>query len=471
MSVGAADIGPSTGAAGRVESVGSDVPIVAVSRVPRLQAVIEAAVEVDTARGEVAPRCSVLRFLSFEIVEQLIPDGVEGLRLFLEGPIPQNENRFFRMEGPSAPVLVFEFRPQSSVMLLYATDDPVSSLGFDPRSELIEGGGKIQPGEGPTAGDGAKRAVGGFRFEIGAAKKEKPRKDIQRALQNKINARRGLASRIAAARRWHKGKDGKQLHADLARYNKGNPRAVAEGTGDPTRTVDDIFDGLIRKLITLEDLDIVQDVTFTDDGSIYFYIDPSIESDEIDAIINAFKQEHPHVELVGSPTGALPGETGGADWWVIFVSSDSRAVAAPSAAQGSSADGSPAPPPSYVKKDTDVAHIAQQVDVAKLIKAVATNESCSSADGAGFMFWSSRDDRTPKFRGVATGVAGQKLPSLCEAASQSEGTLFIIFARDPATARDIIRQGRLRSASLNVVTNADDPRAMALIRAMGVTTV
>lgn len=465
-------------AGGAVVGVGigeSRLPVVAVSRIPRLQAVIEAAVE-GSQPVRPGPRCSSARFLSFEIVEQLLPGGVDGLRLFLEGPIPENENRYYRLESPDAPVLIFEFRPQASVLLLYASDDPVSSLGFDPRLELIEGGGEIQPGVGPpTPGDGVTRAVGGFRFEIGQGRKQKARKDVQRAIQNKINARRGLATRIQAARKWHAGNAGKALHADLGRFNKGNHRGdnVAKPLGEDNahvRTVDDIFDGLIRKLITLEDLDIVQDVTFTDDGSIYFYIDPSIERDEIDAIIALFKQEHAHVALVGSPTGQLPGETGPADWWVIYVSKEALAPQLTPDMQGSGTTGATAPPLSYVKADDGVAHIAQQVDVGALIKAVA-NESSVSSDSVGLMFWSSTEDRTPKFQGLAAGVAGQKLPELCEAAARGDGTLFLIFARDPAAARDIIREGRLRSSGMNVVTNADDPRSSALIRAMGATTV
>jgi len=117
----------------RCESAEAHLPVVAVSRVPRLQAVIEAAVDIDSEA--LSPSCSTARYLSYEIIEELVPGGVDGLRLFLEGPILENADRFFRIEAPDAPVLIFEFNAEASLLLIYATDDPVESLGFDPRAD------------------------------------------------------------------------------------------------------------------------------------------------------------------------------------------------------------------------------------------------------------------------------------------------------------------------------------------------
>ena len=66
---------------------------------------------------------------------------------------------------------------------------------------------------------------GGFRIHVGGdpqarARNRKPRMDMQRAMQNKRNARRGLAKRVRAAKEWHASPDGERLHRALGRYNK-----------------------------------------------------------------------------------------------------------------------------------------------------------------------------------------------------------------------------------------------------------
>jgi len=66
-----------------------------------------------------------------------------------------------------------------------------------------------------------KRVVGGFRFRVGGGKK-RPRKDIQRSIQGKRNARRGLAKRIRAVKKFHKSPQGQRLHRALGRFNATN---------------------------------------------------------------------------------------------------------------------------------------------------------------------------------------------------------------------------------------------------------
>lgn len=66
-----------------------------------------------------------------------------------------------------------------------------------------------------------KKIVGGFRFRVGGGK-HRPRKDIRRSIQSKRNARRGLAKRIRAVKKFHKSPQGQRLHRALGRFNATN---------------------------------------------------------------------------------------------------------------------------------------------------------------------------------------------------------------------------------------------------------
>ncbi len=66
-----------------------------------------------------------------------------------------------------------------------------------------------------------KKVVGGFRFRVGGSKR-KPRKNIHKSIQSKRNARRGLAKRIRAVKKFHKSPQGKRLHRALGRFNATN---------------------------------------------------------------------------------------------------------------------------------------------------------------------------------------------------------------------------------------------------------
>lgn len=212
-------------------------------------------------------------------------------------------------------------------------------------------------------GDGANRAVGRTRFEIGANRKLDPSMDKVRDLQNARNAKRGLAKRIKAAKDWHtKSAQGAEYHRSLGRYNTGNHRGQPLGPGTtnqtgqmivtPARaeseeymgeslnelgpggvgilpsvgganpeqkTIDDVFDACLRKLITIESQDILQDVEFTDDGAIYFYFDPSIDDQEMFEVLTVLRSANPNINIVGSPDGRVPGETEPAQWWVLYL--------------------------------------------------------------------------------------------------------------------------------------------------------
>lgn len=72
---------------------------------------------------------------------------------------------------------------------------------------------KRKPGEGPT------QIRGGFRLHVGKNKDRKPNKDVQQSLQARLNQRRGLRARIQGAKKWHRSREGQDLHGALARYN------------------------------------------------------------------------------------------------------------------------------------------------------------------------------------------------------------------------------------------------------------
>jgi hypothetical protein len=413
---------------------------------------------------------------------------------------------------------------------------------------LAEAGGKIVPGEGPQAGGGACRAVGGFRFELGKSKKRKPRKDVQRAIQNRLNAKRGLASRISAAKKWHQSSQGRRYHRDLGRYlrqesywplfereteftNRYQALGLAEpdpatmclgaceGTGmvpvnyapakaggigpDPDltykaaweaaeaaspaedgwhfvkclgcggsgkatrlneshlpplvgldrarlaveverrsgldrgpaderrvlaaiaaveagdlnnpdaalkrlvyelwfslkdnplpglredvgeRTVDDRFDEFLRKLITIESTDVLQDVNFTDDGGIYLFFDPSLCGPDLDEILMALRQAQGSegVEIVGTP------DEEDSDWWVIFSPppTDSAACVPGQETLDQQAagdevqpvDGAPAPLASMaVMKQNSVDRLAMSVDIPALMQGIDGAEAQNEA--------------------------------------------------------------------------------------------
>lgn len=222
-------------------------------------------------------------------------------------------------------------------------------------------------------GEGATQIRGGFRIHVGANQSRAPRKDVEQALQNKQNQKRGLRARIAGAKKWHRSATGQRLHTALARYN----REARDGTDfrdklydimdrvknytasapppalpSPRRTMgglgvcedveprlyganqitargpqdldspfpDDHLEAILRRLIVTQNMDVLQDVEFDDvTGSIYFFIDPVIMPDEVEEIVTAIRQERGTIQLVGSPNMSLPGEAVESDWWVLFL--------------------------------------------------------------------------------------------------------------------------------------------------------
>jgi len=202
----------------------------------------------------------------------------------------------------------------------------------------------------PDTGDGAQRAHGGFRFTIGKNQKPEVRTDVARSLQNTRNSRRGVASRVKAAKEWHRSAEGQSFHRDLGRYNKGNHRggqdetsvALSEDYGPNSsgythgmpgyneRTVDDVFQGILRKLVVIESLDILQDVEFTDEGGIYLMFDPSLPRREIEDIVQVLREGNDKLALAGAPDGSMGAS---ADWWLVFLPGPTEGAGTPTPPQ------------------------------------------------------------------------------------------------------------------------------------------
>lgn len=386
------------------------LPVVAVSYVPRLQAMIESGVESVEMR---APGCSRPRSIAYAVVERTIPGGINGLTMFLEGP---QGARFYRTEGVRDPVLIFEFDDPTERVRVYATTLPEAVLGFDPRAEMIADGLDEDVGAtvaqsntrksvlaGKSTADGAQRAVGRYRFELGANRKIDPRIDLTRSMQNARNSRRGLANRIRAAKDWHtKTAAGSSYHKDLARFNKGNHRGQPVGPGTqesmmtdaqltefgpggvgilPTtggaypeqKTLDDVLDAILRKLITIESQDILQDIEITREGAIFLYFDPSIADPEMAEVLQVVRSAEPKIELVGTPDGRLPTETFPAQWWVLTLPPNPAAmIPGPPPPKEPEDDGEPEAPKQQmvVQGKTTLDQLAADVDTDALVQSV-----------------------------------------------------------------------------------------------------
>lgn len=227
-----------------------------------------------------------------------------------------------------------------------------------------------KPGEGPT------QVRGGFRIHVGANQTRKPNKDAEKSLQNKMNAKRGLRARITGAKKWHRSREGKQLHAVLANYNREDfdaalrakildvqerivrysagqqrqpvsPRTVGMGesvvaedlgtlrprssggtnmaTARGPQTLDnpqpdDHLEAILRRLIVTQNVDVLQDVEFDENtGSIYLFFDPVLMPDEVEEVLSAIRQERGNISVIASPDMSLPGEAVESDWWVMFL--------------------------------------------------------------------------------------------------------------------------------------------------------
>lgn len=269
-----------------------------------------------------------------------------------------------------------------------------------------------KPGEGRT------QVRGPFRIHVGHNKNRKPRKDVEMSLQNKMNAKRGLRGRIQGAKKWHRSRKGQDLHKALARYNRGRAdehdaalrskivdtldrikrysagqqrqigtivvedmgttgAATVGGSipkGSPSQinqpTTEDHLEGILRKLIVSNDMDVLQDVHFDErDGSMYLFFDPILMHDEIQEILQAVRRESNAIDLIASPDGSLPGESVESMWWVLYAPGPMGGEPAP--------DVYAAEPDQHYTKAQMVTKappsppeaLAQGIDINKLIKA------------------------------------------------------------------------------------------------------
>lgn len=107
----------------------ADAPVIASAH--RYVEPIQALIEVGQPRGE-----SIV--VPYAEVERQVPAGVRGIDWYTEGT---DSGKRYRVEGPHAPVLIFEFDDERHEARLTPTDQPKRHLGFDPRAEMVEDGG------------------------------------------------------------------------------------------------------------------------------------------------------------------------------------------------------------------------------------------------------------------------------------------------------------------------------------------
>lgn len=397
------------------------------SQVPRLQQVIDG----GTRAGRPCVYSSNSFIVPYEHVTRAVPEGVHGLTAFLEGPV---QGRYYRVEDPGDPVIILELDDTLNRARLFATDNPASYLGADPRREFVEtqlderGGPFGAPNTAPPAEnqatvrearpkDGGKRhkpgdkqttPYDGFRFSVGHNKSRKPRRDMMRAMQNRRNARRGLAKRTKASKDWHRSPDGERLHKALGRYNKHSDKrrnealdawqpnpALLEAATEYIETIDDVLDAVMRKLLVIEALDVLQDVEFDDaSGSIYLFFSPMLEGHEVNHIAQLLQAEHNGLQIIASPDGTLPGEQAPADWWVLYLprsKNEGTHPPGPDPRFYSTAypDGPPAPgeepPPQMLKQQmvvqapmSSAEQIAQTINIDQALNAIGAQESLSA---------------------------------------------------------------------------------------------
>jgi len=261
-------------------------------------------------------------------------------------------------------------------------------------------------------GEGATSIYGGFRFHQGHNKTRKPRKDVARSIQNRMNAKGGVGKKVRQLKKWHRSRAGLEMHKQLGRFNRqNNPRgesirekivdirdriarwradvAIKGYVGESSvgfnnagyaqlpnadKTLDDIFEGLLRKLVVMEALDVLQDVEFDDEtGSIYLFFDPSLPPEEMDEVMRALQTEQSDLALVASPDRSLPDETVDSEWWVVFLpgKSDEGQAVGPDP-RVYSMEQEPGSKVQMVQTGppTSVEQLGQGIDVGKILKAM-----------------------------------------------------------------------------------------------------
>ena len=282
----------------------------------------------------------------------------------------------------------------------------MESVNEDYRSDIAR---PRKPGEGATS------VYGGFRFHVGKNSTRKPRKDVGRCIQNRLNARRGLGKRTKKAKEWHRSHKGAEMHAALGRYNAdhnqrsemrekiadvreriarwkteyqqqgyigetqigtyGHTGYTSAPSSDQDKSLDDVFEALLRRLIVAEALDVLQDVEFDDQsGALYLFFDPSLPVEEMDELVKMLQAEQAELALIASPDQSLPGESVESDWWVAFLpgkkGEDGQSPGPDSSIYAAVPE--PGTKIQMVKQapPTPVEQIALDVDVGKLLKSM-----------------------------------------------------------------------------------------------------
>lgn len=405
-------------------------PLVCRSYAPRIQRVIDEGKPEACEAADVDPSV----FIPAEVLDQHFDGGHKELRRLLEQT--GEDDLYFRMESPFGPVLIFEF--VGDACRAYWTDCPEDSIGFDPRDELIEDGGWDEDGwaeldeAAPSRASmkrphepgrrGTYRVHGGFRFTIGGRKgrpkSHDPEGNVQRRRAARKRASTNSMSTARALKKYHDSPEGREMHRRLADYNRHRMRDVKKsrkksvhelrkrardllaslksgrtilenwethtGYVAPPQepTADDVYQNVLRKLIYMESLDTLEDVSFDDYGSLYMFFDPTLTRREIDEIIRMINgdkiAQQEETVLVASPDQSIPEESASSDWWVAFLpgkTEDGTPAEADPAEFGVPGDAEPPKQQMVVKGITDIDKMTQNINTKKLLKGLGERQA------------------------------------------------------------------------------------------------
>lgn len=195
-----------------------------VSSSPLVQGLLEVAEPVRLDMGIAVLDGCLIRVESADALEQFLL-GVEGPRQ------QEGFQRYFRLEEKHT--LIFDVLEEGEgwTIRTISVTDATPYLGENPGAAL-EGSGLDEANSNPYGyylplrmrtvdpKDTLDRIGGGLRFHVGGVATRVPDKEAHRAYQANQNARRGLASRIAAVKRWHRSEDGQKFHRALGRLEQ-----------------------------------------------------------------------------------------------------------------------------------------------------------------------------------------------------------------------------------------------------------
>lgn len=153
------------------------------------------------------------------------PDSAYGLVRSLLVEI-SDKSAFEELSERAGSLGVPDLPTWDEVLVEVSGQSPTQGTAMDmPHSMMV--GGTYSP-------ERSRRKVKGLSFFSLKPPRKVP-KDKKRQVQGRINARRGIARRIQAARDWHRSMSGDKFHRALGRYNQSHSGKIAMKPGEPTQ--------------------------------------------------------------------------------------------------------------------------------------------------------------------------------------------------------------------------------------------